>query len=506
MLKNIHEMLSENAKRFPRRKAVFSKRKALTYRTLNTLVDRCASSLVDLGISKEDKVAVLSKNCLQVLISYFAILRAVATVVPVNYMLKEPEVEYILKDAGINCIIVSSEHLDMVRNISSKLESLRSVIVIGEKEEDALSFSSLLKAEPKKQYPETDPEETAFLIYTSGTTGYPKGVMLTHKNLISNVISAVDTISVTRKDRFLCFLPMFHSFTLTVCLFLPLYRGAAVTIIESVIPFSRVVRSLLARKVTIFVAIPPVYNVLSSLELPRIFNFWLFKKLIPLRLCISGAASLPIEVLHGFEKKFHIPLLEGYGLTEASPVVSINPLNGETKEGSVGLSIPGVEVKVVDSKGRSLDSGKPGELLVRGSNVMKGYYKNEEATRETIKDGWLYTGDIATIDSEGYVYIVDRKKDMINVRGQNVYPREIEEVLYQHPKIAEAAVIGVKDDLRGEVPKAFIILKKRERASKGEFIYYLRDRLASYKVPRNIEIKETLPKSITGKILKKALK
>ena len=274
---------------------------------------------------------------------------------------------------------------------------------------------------------------------------------------------------------------------------------------ESVKPFGKVIRNIIRNRITIFVGIPPIYNVLSNIPVPRILISRLLRILNPLRIYISGAASLPVEVLRKFEEKFRIPILEGYGLTEASPVVSINP-QALRKPGSVGLPIVGVEVKVVDENSNQLPTDKEGELLVKGENVMKGYYKLPEETKKTIKDGWLYTGDVAKIDKDNYIYIVDRKKDMLIVRGLNVYPREIEEALYLHPKVAEAAVIGVKDKFKGEIPKAYVVLKEGEQAEEGELISFLRERLASYKAPRTIEFRDSLPKTSTGKILKRALR
>jgi long-chain acyl-CoA synthetase len=243
------------------------------------------------------------------------------------------------------------------------------------------------------------------------------------------------------------------------------------------------------------------------MKLPRIFNSPLIKLFNPVKICISGAAALPVETFKGFEKKFRIPLLEGYGLTEASPVVTLNLLRGRRKAGSIGISLSkNIELKIVDDKDKALGSEKIGELLVKGHNVMQGYYKQEEASQEVLKDGWLYTGDMAKFDRDGYVYIVGRKKEMVNVRGLNVYPREIEEVLYQNSKIKEAAIIGIPDAHKGEVPKGFVVLKENEFATEHEIIQYLRERLAPYKIPKYIEFRTSLPKNTTGKILKRILK
>jgi long-chain acyl-CoA synthetase len=276
---------------------------------------------------------------------------------------------------------------------------------------------------------------------------------------------------------------------------------------KSVRPFKRVIRAIRRNRVTVFVGVPSIYNILKDLKLPKFFHSPLIKLFNPVRVCISGAAALPAETFRGFERKFRIPLLEGYGLTEASPVVTLNPLKGKRKAGSIGVSLSkAIELKIIDEKGNSLGPQQAGELLVKGPNVMHGYYKQDEATRETLKDGWLYTGDMAKIDRDGYVYIVGRKKEMVNVRGLNVYPREIEEVLYQNPKIKEAAVIGIADEHKGEVPKGFVVLKEGCVATEHEIIQYLRDHLAPYKIPKYIEFKDSLPKNTTGKILKRMLK
>ncbi len=331
--------------------------------------------------------------------------------------------------------------------------------------------------------------------------------MLSHYNLIWNALDSAEAIKATYKDTFICILPLFHSFAATVCMNLPLLVGAKIVIMKSVRPFSRVLRIVRKNLVSIFVGVPSIYNILKDIKLPRIFHSPLIKLFNPVRLCISGAAALPVETFKGFEKKFHIPLLEGYGLTEASPVVTLNPLKGIRKAGSIGIALSkNIELKIVDDKDNVLNPEEIGELLVKGPNVMPGYYQQEEATGSTLKDGWLYTGDMAKIDNDGYVYIVGRKKEMVNVRGLNVYPREIEEVLYQNPKIKEAAVIGTPDTHKGEVPIGFVVLKEGKNATEHEIIHYLRERLASYKVPKYIEFRNSLPKNTTGKILKRVLK
>jgi len=275
--------------------------------------------------------------------------------------------------------------------------------------------------------------------------------------------------------------------------------------VENVKQLKKLMKDILRYRVSIFLGIPAVYTIISNLHLPKILTLPLFRKIIPLRLCISGAASLPIDVSKKFEKKFHIPILEGYGLTETAPVVSLNPPNN-WKMGSVGIPLPDVEVMVVDADGKKVGTGEEGELLVKGENVMKGYYKLNEETEKTIINGWLYTGDIARIDRDNYIWIVDRKKDMINVRGLNVYPSEIERVLNEHPKVCESCVIGVRDKFKGEVPKVYIILKEGEKSEEREILDFLKGKISSYKIPKYVEFKNSLPRTATGKVLKRALK
>jgi len=286
---------------------------------------------------------------------------------------------------------------------------------------------------------------------------------------------------------------------------MPINAAASITIIDSLRPFRKIVRNVIKKKVTVFVAIPSIYNLLAHMHIPTVFTSRILKMIDPLRVCISGAAALPTDVLIAFEEKFRVPLLEGYGLTEASPVVSLNPMRGKRKPGSVGLPINGVQVKIVGEQAQGLVADEIGELLVKGPNVMKGYFKNEQANSSTLKDGWLFTGDMSRIDQEGYIYIVDRKKEMINVRGLNVYPAEIEKVLLRHPGIREAAVVGVRDRLKGEVPKAFIVLEGNQRLSVSEITGYLRKNLAGFKIPKFVEFRDSLPKTATGKIAKRQL-
>jgi long-chain acyl-CoA synthetase len=505
--KNLGELLSNSAKMHPNRSAIVFGSKKISFKALNDSTDKIAAGLMNLGIKKQDKIAIFLDNSPEFLISYFAILKAGGVCVPINYMFKIEEAKFILEDSEAVCIITSRTYLDMAEELRLRLDSLKYIITTTEVKSDTLDFNRIKKEDTKiLQKNSIDPQGLAVILYTSGTTGHPKGAMLSHYNLISNAQNSACAIKVNHKDTFICILPLFHSFAATVCMNLPLMIGAKIVIMKSIRPFKRVMRAIRKNRITIFVGIPSIFNILKDIKLPKIFNTPLIRFFNPLRLCISGAAALPVETFMAFEKKFRIPLLEGYGLTEASPVVTLNPLKGIRKAGSIGVSLSkNIELKIVDDKGKILGPEQIGELLVKGPNVMQGYYRHKDASLEVLKDGWLYTGDMAKFDPDGYVFIAGRKKEMVNVRGLNVYPREIEEVLYQNPKIKEAAVIGIVDKHKGEVPKGFVVLKDGQSATEHEIIQYLRDRLASYKIPKYIEFRTSLPKNTTGKVIKRIL-
>lgn len=497
--------LERTAKGSPDRAALIWKGEKISYSALWERVLRVTEGLACLGIQPQDRVAILLPNCPEYIYSYYAINRVGGVAVPINNFLKGTEVSYILADCGVHTLITTTS---LARNIlahRNELQGLKHLVLLGEMEEDlregSVPFSSLLEKAPSSEAKgRCGPSDLAVIIYTSGTTGRPKGAMLSNHNLISNIASCMKALEVFPKDCFLLFLPLFHSFTATVCMLLPFHLGCRVVLLESV--NRKDIRHAITRyRVSIFVAVPALYNVMCQAKIS-----FLARWLNPIRLYISGAAPLSMEALAGFEKLFRRPLLEGYGLSEASPVVSVNPLSGERKGGSVGLPLPGVEVKVVDEEERELGPGEVGEIIVRGENVMMGYYNQPEATSQAIRGGWLFTGDMGRIDEDGYLYIVDRKKDMLIVRGCNVYPREVEEVLYSHPKVAEAAVIGMMDRHRGEVPKAYVVLKEGMVADEKEIKRFCMERLARYKVPRVVEFRDSLPMTPTGKVLKRELR
>lgn len=494
MYKNLVEMLEDSCRKCWWRKAILAEDRTIRYYKLRREVDKLASILADkFRIEPQDKIAVLLGNSSIYPIVYFAILKFGAVVVPLNIFFKGEELKYIINNSGAKLLITSNEFYPVIKDIRPQLPNLIDVV---------MADSQLLKkrtgAAPKREIPL---DSTAVIIYTSGTTGYPKGAMLTHQNLLSNVESSVAVSHINHRDRLFLVLPMFHSFTMTVCMLMPLAVGAGIVIASSLHQLKKIIRRVLFLGVTIIVGIPSLYALLAKAHVP-----WWVRILLRIRLCVSGAAPLPETTLTEFEKKWRIPLLEGYGLSESSPVVSLNPVKGKRKPNSVGLPVPGVEVKIVGPDEAELSTNEVGEIIVKGRNVMKGYYNEPQATEDTIRGGWLFTGDMGKIDEEDYIYIVDRKKDMILVRGLNVYPREVEQVLEGYPGIAEVSVVGKIDQSKGEVPVAFIIPKDGAKLDTVEITKHCRQKLADYKVPRQVIVKDQLPRTPTGKILKRELR
>jgi len=477
-----------------------------TFSGLFSEVKKFAAGLKKLGVKKGDRVALLVNNSPEFIVAYFAAVYLGAEAVPLNTFLRLEEVLYILDDSKAKVFITTPDFNNILKDLTmNRAQALEHVIGIGEIGfEKYIKYGDVFENEGCDSADISD-NDTAVIIYTSGTTGYPKGAMLSHKNLISNVESSVKAIQIKKSDRFIIFLPMFHAFSFTVCVLLPLYQQCNLTIIKSIQPFGKILKAIVKDRISVFVAIPQVYNVLAGKKFNK-FLLKLFSLMNPIRVCISGAAPLAGEVLRKFEKRFGVPLMEGYGLSEASPVVSVNPLDGVRKAGSVGPVVPGVKAKVVDEEGNEIKDGSAGELVVSGPNIMKGYFNNEQETAEMLKDGWLYTGDIAKIDSGGYIYIVDRKKDLIIVNGMNLYPREVEEVLYTHPSVEDAAVVGKKDPSHGEIPVGVIKLREGEAVSEGELKKFLRPHFGNYKVPHKFEFWDELPRNGTGKILKREIR
>lgn len=495
---NLSAMLQSSASRHPDVAAILFQGQKMTYQELDQQVERFAAGLRALGLGRGSRVALLLGNCPQFVIAYYAIARLGAVSVPVNPLYAPGEIQFILSDAEANAVISVSPLAPAFRAMRPTLPALQHEIYVGEAVEEGLMFQDVPKADTLPEV-EIAEEDLAVILYTSGTTGKPKGAMLSHLNMCSNAQYSGDFLQIQQTDKVVAVLPMFHVFCMTVCLNAPIYRGATLLVMPRFSPVETA-KAIRETGATVFAGVPTMYNFL--LQHPECQP----EDLDSLRLAISGGAPLPIAVLEGFERKYDVTVSEGYGLSEASPVVTFNPLDRVRKPGTIGLAIPCVETRIVREDGLDMGPGEVGELICRGPNVMIGYLNRPEETALTLRDGWLYTGDLATMDEEGYVTIVDRKKDMILVGGFNVYPREIEEVLFMHPNVREAAVIGVPDPNYGEAVKGFVALKQEGETTVADLIEFCEAHLAAYKVPKEISLLEELPKNSTGKILRRSLR
>jgi long-chain acyl-CoA synthetase len=498
---DLSAMLARSAEDGPQRPAVTLGDRTLTYAELNQAASALATALLEQGVAPGDRVGLWMPNVTEFVVAYFAVIRAGGVVVPVSTLLGLEEVAYILSNAEAVALVAASLFDETVAKLPVRVPSLRKVIVWGDTEvADALALSELMSgpARPESLQPSAH-DDLAVLIYTSGTTGRPKGAMLSHRNLLTNAAACAQAIDVGPEDRFLTVLPLFHSFGATVCMILPLLIGAHIVLLPRFSP-NEVMQAFGAYGITVFAGVPSMYAVLLNMREDAAFD------LSSLRLCVTGGAPCPPSAIRQFGERYGAALIEGYGPTEASPVVSVNPPHGVQKVGSVGLPIPGVELSIADDDGNKLPTGEIGEVCVRGPNVMLGYWRAPEATAETVVDDWLLTGDMGRLDEDGYLYIVDRKKDMVIVSGMNVYPREVEDVIYQLPKVADCAVVGAPSERRGEDVRAYIVCKEGQTLTEDEVIQHCSQHLAPYKVPRSVVFADDLPRSGTGKVLKRALR
>ena len=468
---------------------------SISYGQLDKMATAYAACLKKIGLKAGEKVVLSCINSPEFVYSYFGTVKNGGVIVPINLMLTMEEIAYIVKDSDAKYMMIQPAILQRAKLSKEAVEQLLGITLLVLDDKFQQSVSDCMN-EAFEDF--NDQGAVSTFLYTSGTTGKQKAAMLTHKNLEVNAEQCYRALQSRPDDIYLCVLPMFHVFAFTACILMPLWSGATVTILESFQP-KEVIETLIRDEITIFMGVPAMYVVLLEAGKKNI----LFPKL---RMAISGGAALPVEIYRQAREIINLPVIEGYGLTEASPGVSFNPPDGIQKEGSIGLPLPYLECRVVDETDKELPAGEVGELIVKGDNVMLGYYNQPEETERTLLNGWLHTGDLAKKDEDGYIYIVDRKKDMVIVAGLNVYPREVEEAIYQYPKVKEAAVIGIKDKLRGEHVKAFVVLKDGEECHSKELLRFLREKLAAYKLPRTIEFVSGLPKNSTGKIMKRMLK
>lgn len=518
---NLASIVSHHARLAPQKEAIVWNNVRMTYGELDAMSNRVAHALVEMGIGYGDKVALSCPNLPFFPAIYYGIMKAGAAVVPLNVLFKPREVAYHLKDSDAKAVFVfeGTEELPLakcVKEAFDEVDTCEQLVVITKDplspspfhEHHTLSAITLDRPSAFKMYP-TAPSDTCAILYTSGTTGQPKGAELTHFNLMSNVTTTYLThlpmIDFTDGEQktVLITLPLFHCTGQTVQMNTHIYGGNRVVLLPRFEPQSTL-EAMVNEKVNFWVGVPTMYWALlkyveeSGCDISRVKE--------SMKVCTSGGAPMPVEVMRAFEAKFGVRVLEGYGLSETSPLATFNHFEKPSKAGTVGQAIFGVDVKCFDDDDNEVAPGARGEVVIRGTNVMKGYYKRPEATAEAFRNGWFHTGDIGVIDEEGYLAIVDRKKDMILRGGYNVYPRELEEVIITHPAVSLCAVIGVADERLGEEVKAFVVLKQGAELSETEFLDWCKTQFAANKYPRYVEFRESLPIGGTGKIFKRALR
>ncbi len=526
---SLYQLFQKSAQTYKQQPAVHFMGRELNYGELAAEVESMACALADLGVKKGDRVAIHLPNSTQFPIAFFAALAVGAVVVPCNPLYVAREMEYQLKDSGAETIITMTRFYNMIKEIQPKT-NLKNIIVTNikdyfpgflsflytvakeKKEGDRVelakedySFTDLTKKFAGKTPPAVEvlPTDRAVFLYTGGTTGVSKGAVLQHRNLVANCFQVKSwcTDYEDGKEVILGVLPFFHSYGLTTILNLGLLNGAKLVLLPRFV-LADALKTIDKQKPTLFPGVPTIYVAINNA--PDLNKY----DIKSIKVCISGAAPLPVEVQQQFEKNTGGKLVEGYGLSETSPVTHANPVYGERRPGSIGLPMPDTDFKVVDVETgeNEMPIGEIGELCLRGPQVMEGYLNMPEENAQSLRNGWFYTGDIAKVDEDGYTYIVDRKKDMVIAGGVNIYPRDIEEVLYTHPKIMEAAVAGINDAYRGETLKAYVVLKEGETMTEEEVKEYCKANLAAYKVPKLYEFRAELPKTMIGKVLRRTLR
>ena len=511
---NLAVLLEDSTRNVPERCAVICGETRLNYAEVDAKANQVANALSKIGIRKDDKVALSCPNTPFFPIIYYGILKTGAVVVPLNILLKAGEIAYHLADSDAKVYFCFEGAADLpigeqgFRGFAQTATCENFVLVTLDETakppyENTKTFAEFIGNQPTAfESALTNADDTAVILYTSGTTGQPKGAELTHLNMLLNARLSDTMYPRADHDVHLITLPLFHSFGQTVQMNAGFYNRATVVLLPRFSP-DAALNAMQTHNITLFAGVPTMYWALLNFAGADTFD--LAKIAGNLRMCFAGGSPLPLEVLKGFEAKFNTKIIEGYGLSETSPIAVFSK-SGSARAGAVGFPVWGVEIRVVDENGNDVADGELGEILIRGHNIMKGYYKRPEATANAIKDGWFYSGDIGRRDAEGYLYIADRVKDMILRGGFNVYPRELEEVLQTHEAVSLAAVVGITHDELGEEVKAYIILKQSADLTEIELIEWCRERMANYKYPRFVEFRETLPMTATGKILKRELR
>ncbi|MFX1254277.1 MAG: class I adenylate-forming enzyme family protein [Promethearchaeota archaeon] len=501
------ELVEKQAQNYPDKVFMYWQDETVTYSQFNELTNKVANMLYSLGVRKGDTVSVLLPNMPEFVYFYLGIPKLGAICGPVNALFKAREIHFVVNHSEAKVLVTIPPFMGIVNEIRKDLPLLKHVIVIGEPKEGTLNYQELMeKAAGTAPQPVSidEKEDPAAILYTSGTTGFPKGVLQTHFNIKRNAEMIIDHMKIKpgEEHRFMLILPLFHVNAQIVTVMAPLTLGES-TILTPGFSAKTHWETVAKYKATTFSAVPTILSILLRVPHENL-------DLSSIKWVICGAAPLPVEVMKAFESTFNCSVVEGYGLTEGTCASSCNPLPTETqdrrKAGSIGIPLPDTEMIVVDDHSKEVPPNVTGEILCKGDNNMKGYFKNPEANKETLKEGWLYTGDLGYVDDDGFFYIVGRKKDMIIRGGENIYPREVEEVLYSYPDVAEAAVIGVYDEIYGEVPKAFVVIKEGQKTTEDQILKHCKENLADFKVPKYVEFRDNLPKNPTGKIMKVPLR
>ncbi len=499
---NLGQLLDQRTNAAPNKPFLFSDPdgRSFTYGQFRAAVARTSKLLESRGVRKGDVVSLLLPNSAEYVIAYFACWKLGALAGPINSLLKAHEIIYVISNSEAKALLVSSEFLPIISNIRTELPELREVIAFDNEHTVTQEYLASELQNIDEHSADVGLNDEAIIIYTSGTTGKPKGCLLTHGNLIANAQQITEWLGFTEHDRLLSVMPLFHMNAVTVTTMSALYAGGS-TVVSPKFSASRFWQIISDYQVTSFGSVATMLSMLLSTHPAGVPKGL---KTDQLRFAMCGSAPVPAEVLRRFEETFNCLVIEGYGLSESTCRSTFNPPDRRRRPGSCGLPI-GNEMKVVDENDREVETGVLGEIVLRGENIFKGYYKNPEATAKAFAGGWFHTGDIGYRDADGFFYIIDRKSDMIIRGGENIYPREIDEVLYQHEAVAAAAVIGIPDSLYGEEVAAYVVLKEDKRATEAELIEFCRERLADYKCPKSVRFVKEIPKGPTGKLLKREL-
>ncbi|MDQ0270405.1 class I adenylate-forming enzyme family protein [Cytobacillus purgationiresistens] len=493
---NISQLLFNSAETYPSEAFIFFRNQSFSYEAIADQVKRKAVGFREYGIKDRSHVGLMMGNKPEYVIAYFSLLSLGATVIPINPAFKESEITYILNDSEAEAVIADEIAIEAVLKALPPVSTVKTVFSL-RKEKNCVSWEDVNGMIQDFFLEDKGKEDPAQIIYTSGTTGKPKGAIITHSNLDWMSHTCAEMSEVTKDDRILVVLPIFHAYAKLQGIWQAVYKGSKVYLEERFVA-DEILNKIAQKKITIFLGVPTMYTLFLSNPSIKELDF------TDLRIAGCGGANLPLDTLEKVNEAMGVQLKEGYGQTESTVMISCFPPGVDRKYGSVGLPLPGIELQVIDPNGREVPAGEVGEIIFRGPNAMSGYYKKEQETSETIRGGWVFTGDLAKRDEQGYLYIVDRKKDMIIRGGYNVYPREIEETLYNHPNIIECAVLGESDPVFGEEIAAYVVTKID--TSTEEIIAFCKQHLAHYKVPRKVYLLDSLPKNATGKILKAPLK